>query len=50
MQGVVLFLHIYVRKFSNLIRNDKIFRAKIYIILVGGHTGRGGAPVEVLLC
>lgn len=50
MQGVVLFLHLYVGKFSDLIRNDKIFREKIIINLLGGRTGWGGAPVVVFLC
>lgn len=50
MQGVVLFLHLYVGKFSDLFFNDKIFREKIIINLLGGRTMRGGAPVVVLLC
>lgn len=51
MQGVVLFLHLYVGKFSDLIRNDKIFRAKIYIKFVGWAHRVGRSPswgVEVL--
>lgn len=50
MQGVVLFLHLYVGKFSDLFFNDKNFREKIIINLLGGRTGWGGAPVEVLRC
>lgn len=44
MQGVVLFLHLYVRKFSDLFFNDKIFRAKIYIIFVGWAHRAGRSP------
>lgn len=35
MQGVVLFLHLYVGKFSDLFFNDKIFIEKNYNKFVG---------------
>ena len=44
MQGVVLFLHLYVGKFSDLFFNDKIFRAKIYIKFVGWAHNAGRSP------
>ena len=44
MQGVVLFLHLYVGKFSDLFLNDKIFWVKIYIKFVGWAHGVGLRP------
>lgn len=54
MQGVVLFLHLYVGKFSDLFFNDKILERKFILnLLVGAQCGAepqlGCCCVEMVL-